>query len=356
LFVCLFVYLLLQSNFFKGFREELPSLFVSSLSKPIAVQVTPMQVNVINRYTGTLLSEWHAPPMSNIPPTDSPITKALMVCEYLCIIQSNNRIFLLSCETPSTSGTNNRIRKIFLQQESSKSFSDEIRCVDSFPLPSSESPLESKPSKDCTSPPSEPAPKPASEPGPESQKEDHSSGSSKDDSMADIWENIMEESVGSLVGSSFPSLEPSLPSISSESIQGYLVAYMSNSHTVQLLAVPSLQTVCSVTLSETTPKACSVVMYANRKNSFKSFRVLLGLENGNVLGLSVNTEQYKFQPESLTELHLSGNSSLPAKLFKLSVFDSHLSSTNSLPNTQALILVSTNALYALECFDNDTSR
>ena len=242
-------------------------MYLGSLSKPIAVQVTYTQANVINRYTGTLLSEWKP------EDTSEKLTAATTVSGYLCIIQ-NNIIHLLSCETPSTSNTNNRIRKISLQQENIRKFNEEILCLDTISLPKncnlSSSVLDPSHTQK-EQPPSSPSPSSLIStdsvlektlnnlPNIDSMESVSSlDDSMKDESMVDIWKDIcMDESLdGSSMGNSKHSnvsnAPPPVPVLDTKEIQsskiieqseGFIVCCLKESRSVILLSVPSLQSI-----------------------------------------------------------------------------------------------------------------
>ena len=231
------------------------------------MQVTYTQANVINRYTGTLLSEWKP------EDTSEKLTAATTVSGYLCIIQ-NNIIHLLSCETPSTSNTNNRIRKISLQQENIRKFNEEILCLDTISLPKncnlSSSVLDPSHTQK-EQPPSSPSPSSLIStdsvlektlnnlPNIDSMESVSSlDDSMKDESMVDIWKDIcMDESLdGSSMGNSKHSnvsnAPPPVPVLDTKEIQsskiieqseGFIVCCLKESRSVILLSVPSLQSI-----------------------------------------------------------------------------------------------------------------
>lgn len=326
----------------RGFDENQKSLYIGSLSEPIAVQVTPRQVNIVNRFTGTLLSEWRAPGYQ-LNSTSNLFSLAITVGAYICVLQNRDTIYLHSCETPSVGTTNNRLRKICLELEHTKELSDEINCWDSLTLP--------KPIKLSTNVKINPN---------QSQNDDVNMVDAKnspnhDDSMVDIWEDIcMEASMGA----------PSIPvemeeqeneNLSDLEIEGFIIAYLRKSHSIVLYSAPTLSTLITYSLGSNIPSCFSVVLFSNDLNNFNNIRVLLGLVDGSVLGISIeiNPESISFKHSSLIRTNFSHKTKpKPCRLFKLPSNFLNNNSENMNGNV-ANILLSTDTNQILECTTNE---
>ena len=288
-----------KTSFLKGFDENENSLFIGSLSEPIVIQVTSRQVNVVNRYTGTLLSEWRGHNQSQS------LTMAINVSGYLCVLQNQGTIYLLSCETPSVGLTNNRLRKINLELEQTKILSDQICCWDSFSIPeTSFFELSNNLSVEKT-------------------KIDINNNESdlldNNDSMVDIWDDIC---MGESMGRSIPDLDDSsnISDNSNIKIQGLIALYLNQSNSISILSIPTLESVATYSILNKNSKACSIVIFSRNNDSIENLVVIIGFTDSSLISINLIVTQTSiyFQNESETRTSFAlSNSPIPCKLFKL---------------------------------------